>query len=219
MLKSLIGYLVLFSMFASSHAEQATRIMMEKYQPPILGKDSTYTVEKFDTTTIWIGKDRALWNQTHSDFRSITYNDSSKVLLLRPKFEIFQVLDRPGAAGRDSAVTLEDDLAIGLGQLKQVEVWSITPTGDTSTVRNVKCHRFEFVMKNDYGEQLDDVWISDDRDEQIPAFHLAYHGFSFYLVYRRADSLHIRPGAWFTLCCVVSYCLFKARASASFEKA
>ncbi|MGB5138736.1 MAG: hypothetical protein WBP29_09415, partial [Candidatus Zixiibacteriota bacterium] len=81
MLKSLIGYLVLFSMFASSHAEQATRIMMEKYQPPILGKDSTYTVEKFDTTTIWIGKDRALWNQTHSDFRSITYNDSSKVLL------------------------------------------------------------------------------------------------------------------------------------------
>ena len=172
---------MVFSMCAGSQAEQATRIMIESYQPPILGKDSTYSVEKFDTTTIWIGALRARHDETRSPYRFITLNDSSLLYLLQPKFEVYKVFTRAGDSSRDTALTPEQDMEMGLGQLRKVEVWSINPTADTTTIRGVHCHRFDFRMTSEFGEHLSDVWISDNREQQISAFHLAYYHLSFHL--------------------------------------
>ena len=181
MLKILVGCFIVFSMCTGSQAEQAMRIMIESYQPPILGKDSTYSVEKYDTTTIWIGALRARNDETRSPYRFITLNDSSVLYLLQPKFEVYKVFARAGDSSRDTALTPEQDMEMGLGQLRKVEVWSINPTADTSTIRGVHCHRFDFRMTSEFGEHISDVWISDNREQQISAFHLAHHHLSFHL--------------------------------------
>ncbi len=59
--------------------------------------------------------------------------------------------------------------------------WTIAATGDTQTVDNISCHRFEFVNRNLHGTDTSDVWISDVENILVPDFHRAFYNIAFML--------------------------------------
>lgn len=163
-------------------AEDVTRIRIVHYQPPIPKAESGIWPEKYDTTTLWIGRALGCNKRTNLQFYTVVNLSSGQMMKINPKFEIYQVYDRAGMWRHDTSQTESArDFAIGIALASPDIVVSIRRTLEQDTIRNELCHKYELEETTEYGASLRDMWISDRECTFVESFFFTYLDMSFFL--------------------------------------
>ncbi len=182
MRRELTWCVISLALATACFAEQVTRIVVEVYRPQGLWENGSIRKESYDTTTVWLSKQKYRVYESLFDTDVLGDGDAGDVYIVWPKFEIYKIIDREGK-WRPQRTSGEgaQDLAAGLAALTPDQNWTIVATGDTLTVNSIRCHRFEFTKKDLYGTHTSDVWVSDAESPLVPEFQRAYYNVSFML--------------------------------------
>ena len=182
MLQTLVVIILLLVSASHGNSQTTTRIVVEVYRPQGIWENGSIRKESYDTTTVWLSKQKYRVYDSLFDTDVLGDGDTGDVYIVWPKFEIYKIIDREGK-WRPQRTSGEgaQDLTAGLAALTPDQNWTIVATGDTLTVNNIRCHRFEFTKKDLYGTHTSDVWVSDAESPLVPEFQRAYYNVSFML--------------------------------------